>query len=75
MYKLKSGIEYHKLFKQVTKCRHDVIYETPNQDHINLKSLFCRFVFISLAVNKDYIKEGTLLLDEEDLDLLKDYIE
>ena len=75
MYKLKPEIEYHKFFKQVTKCSHDVIYETPNRDHINLKSFFSRFVFASLAVNKDYFTNGTLLFADEDLDFLKDFIE
>lgn len=75
MYKLRSEINYHKFFKQISKCSGDVIFETPNGDRINLCSLFCRFVFISLAADKDNLRNGTLLFTEEDLPILKDYVE
>lgn len=75
MYKLKPEIDYHQFFKQISKCSRDVIFETPNGDRINLGSLFCRFVFISLASDKENLRNGTLVFAEEDLPILKDYVD
>lgn len=75
MYKLKAGINYHKFFRQIARCSHNVFFETPTGDRINLSSIFSRFVFITLAANRETLKSGTLEFAPEDLHFLREYVE
>lgn len=73
--KLKKDINLVDFLEQVQKCKHDVYMETVEEDKLNLKSVLSQYLFVVLVEQKDVWNHSRISCEEEDRELLADYLE
>ena len=68
----KDKIEF---LEAVAKCSGSVYFDTPDGDHLNLKSILSQYVFSAISGREDLIQEGSVLCsDSRDYEMLKPYL-
>lgn len=72
---LKTDIDIQDFLNQVQKCNSEVLYETPEGDHISLRSTLSQCLFCSIATDPLQLKKGCLRIQkEEDKLILKEFL-
>ena len=72
---LKTDIDIQNFLKQVHNCSSDIVYETPEGDHIALRSTLSQCIFCSIAADPDRLRKGTVRVrKEEDRALLEEFL-
>ena len=72
---IKNNINIVNFLKQVQKCKADVLFVTPEGDHIALKSTLSQYIFCTIASNAELLRSGIICFKEkEDKKLLEDYL-
>ena len=73
--RLKENIDIIAFLKSVRTCREDVYYDSPEGDHLDLKSALSQYVLSANMRNPRLIQEGDILCsDEKDYERLKEYL-
>lgn len=73
---IKTDIDIQKFLNQVHKCGSEVTYETPEGDHIALRSTLSQCMFYSIAADPERLRKGTLRIQkEEDRALLEEFLD
>ena len=70
---LRADIRLSDFLNAVLNCRGAVCYETPEGDHLDLKSELSQFVFIVAAAHGIAGLTGRILCEESDRPLLLPY--
>ncbi|HUM84207.1 MAG TPA: hypothetical protein PLN48_10600 [Lachnospiraceae bacterium] len=68
----KNGIEF---LKAVGECSGSVYFDTPDGNHLNLKSILSQYVFSAISGQEDLIRGGSVLCSSDrDIDILRPYL-
>ncbi len=73
-YALKSNIQPADFSLAINHCCGDVILETKDGDVLNLKSEFCKYIFLAVASSPKDLALSRISCTPEDAALLADYI-
>ena len=74
--KLKQLNQYIDFMEAVQSCTADVYFCSDEGDRLNLKSTLSQFLFASICGDKDYLRGGTVVCqNEDDYDRLSSYLE
>lgn len=73
--KMKSNIDMIYFLEAAGACKRDVYLYTDNGDQLNLKSKLFQYVVIVLAKNKELLKNSILVFEEEDQEVLSEFLE
>ena len=72
---IKTNTNILNFLKQVQKCSAEVLFETPEGDHIALKSTLSQYIFCTIASNPELLQSGTVRFEKEaDQKLLIDFL-
>ena len=73
--RLKENIDIIAFLKSVRRCREDVYYDSPEGDHLDLKSALSQYVLTANIRNPQVIQKGDIRCsDEKDYERLKEYL-
>jgi len=74
--KLKHLDQYIDFIEAVQTCTADVYFCSDEGDRLNLKSTLSQFLFASICGDRDYLRGGTVVCQNEgDYDRLSSYLE
>lgn len=74
--KLKADINLELFFEQVRKCRHNVYFQSEEDDQLNLNSALCFYVFTAAFLGKGPKLQGNIICETKDDEmLLKDFLQ
>jgi len=74
--KLKPLKQYIDFIEAVQTCTADVYFCSDEGDRLNLKSTLSQFLFASICGDRDYLRGGTVICQNEgDYDRLSSYLE
>ena len=74
--KLKQLKQYIDFFEAAQTCAADVYFCSEEGDRLNLKSTLSQFLFASICADRDYLRGGTVVCQNEvDYDRLSSYLE
>ncbi len=73
-YALKSNIQPADFSLAINHCCGDVILETKDGDVLNLKSEFCKYIFLAVASNPEDLALSRISCSSQDTALLADFI-
>ena len=73
--RLKKEVNLAELMGAVRQCGKDVWFDTPEGDHLNLKSALSQFVFVVAVGGKGYALTGEILCSPEDRERLLPFTE
>lgn len=73
--KIKITTDLVKFLEVSGSCKNDVYLCTESGDRLNLKSKLSQYVVIVLAHNKELLENSILVFDEEDRNLLEQFLE
>ena len=74
--KLKPLDQYIDFIETVQTCAADVYFCSDEGDRLNLRSTLSQFLFASVCGDKDYLRGGTVVCqNEDDYDRLAPYLE
>lgn len=74
--KLKQLKQYIDFFEAVQTCAADVYFCSDEGDRLNLKSKLSQFLFASICGDRDYLRGGSVVCqNEDDYDRLSSYLE
>ena len=74
--KLKQLKQYIDFIEAVQTCSEDVYFCSEEGDRLNLKSTLSQFLFASICGDRDYLRGGTVLCQNEtDYHRLSSYLE
>lgn len=67
--------DFSSFLHQVQLCRGTVVFQSDEDDVLNLKSTLSQFVFATIVNNPDLIENGRVICgDKSDYDKLKKYL-
>ena len=73
--KLKRMNTYLDLMSAVQACKGNVYFNSPEGDHLNLKSTFCQYLFASVCGDQDFLTQGDIVCGQEsDYKKLQEYL-
>ena len=73
--KLKEDIDFIAFLRTVKKCRKDVYFDSPEGDHLDLKSVLSQYVLSANAHNTAILREGNVrCYEEKDYEILREYL-
>ena len=75
--KLRLDVSLPEFLRSVAACAGDVLYSTPEGDHLNLKSQLSKYIFLAAADKKDsaMLLSGRVVCSESaDIDRLSSYL-
>lgn len=73
--KLKKHVDVIAFMEAVQRCRHDVYFDTPDGDHLNLKSTLSQFVFASAVAAKLPNLDAVIRFEAVDRAILLPFLE
>ena len=75
--KLRLDVSLPEFLRSVDACAGEVLYSTPDGDHLNLKSQLSKYLFLAAADGKDstILLSGQVVCSESaDIDRLRSYL-
>ena len=75
--KLRLDVSLPEFLRSVDDCIGEVLYSTPEGDHLNLKSQLSKYIFLAAADKKDSVMllPGQIVCSESaDIDRLSSYL-
>jgi hypothetical protein len=74
--KLRQLKQYIDFIEAVQTCAADVYFCSDEGDRLNLKSTLSQFLFASICGDRDYLRGGSVVCqNEDDYDRLSSYLE
>lgn len=74
-YDLKHEVRIADFVLAVNRCEGTVTFETRDGDILNLKSELCKYIFLALSLDAEYLESCKVSCSPQDAALLTDYIE
>ena len=73
--KLRDNIDIIMFLKSVKKCRKDVYYDSPEGDHLDLKSALSQYILSASSHDRSILQNGIVICDDEsDYDRLREFL-
>lgn len=63
--KLRKDINAIDFIKMIKKCENEVLFQTPEGDSLNLKSLLSQYIFASILENPELIESGKIVCNSK----------
>ena len=73
--KLKHNADLSAFLQAARSCQHEVVFISAENDRLNLKSQLCSYIFLVLAMHPELLERGEVLLEPDDVALMKDFVE
>ena len=73
--KLKENIDIIAFLKRVNECRKDVYYDSPEGDHLDLKSALSQYVLSASSHDRYLLQNGAVVCDDlHDYECLREFL-
>ena len=73
--RLKEDVKLSDFLGRVNECTNEVCFVTDTGDRMNLKSLLCRYVFLTMQRHPEILRNGDVECEsEQDAQLLQDFL-
>ena len=72
---LKNDINLVGFLRKIRQCKGDVLFQTEENDILNLRSTLSGYIFASLAGREDILYHSEIICkNKDDLELLADFL-
>ena len=73
--KLRENIDIIAFLKSVNNCRKDVYYDSPEGDHLDLKSALSQYVLSASSGDRSLLQNGFVVCDDKsDYEHLREFL-
>ena len=73
--KLRDNIDIIAFLKSVKECRRDVYYDSPEGDHLDLKSALSQYVLSASSHDRYLLQNGVVVCDDmNDYERLREFL-